>query len=774
MKRQICLLSVLILSMFGNSFVMSFTIKEEARQAQVFAEEKRIEEQKLLLEKIKFEAMQSGDIFKIPVLEYHNIGEEEARWTRSYDNFYNDLLWLYNNDYRPVTVQQFITMDFQLEIGEKPFLLTFDDASASQFRYLEDGTIDPNCAVGIMDGFISEYPDFGSSATFFVLPYSFGQSNSIDKKLKYLIETGREIGNHTFGHESLDELDAEGIQKTLAENQKYVQEILGSDYKVQSLAYPLGIYPDGDLFEYIKKGIYDGNLYEINAAFLVGAQPSLLPVDANFDAYKIPRIQAIEDEWKRHFNREPGETEKTEKKPNFSPYVIGAPVDFIPSENITQPSEEVVPEEPKYPYELCNPADFTPRSKFANFWKSFEFRTKIAEKNNIPSELVKKQGRYFYTIQDGDGSLAEKFLSYSSHFRVGDFKNAILAANSGKDFVIGDEVVIPDIPEYKINFFAPEHNLWGIYLTGYYAVSDEGMRLVDELKSRGGRLLVFDVKEIDGDVYYPSNVQMVKDIGADKRITIPDLGNYVRAMHAKGLYLAARMVIFKDIRLANARPDLAIHDINGNVWNSSEGQTWLDPSNEETQNYIMDLAEEVAKSGVDEIQFDYIRFPTQGNVNSTKYNFDETVVEKYEVIRNFMARVKDRIAPYGTKLSMDVYGVIVWNNAYDSQSTGQRMECLGQYIDVVYPMIYPSHFGPGFAGFANPADSPEYFVSESIRLFNQYLAGTSVKIRPWLQAFAWRVSDYGWWYVNAQVKAAHETGVDEYALWNAGNVYFTE
>jgi hypothetical protein len=245
-------------------------------------------------------------------------------------------------------------------------------------------------------------------------------------------------------------------------------------------------------------------------------------------------------------------------------------------------------------------------------------------------------------------------------------------------------------------------------------------------------------------------------------------------MHAKGIYLAARMVTFKDLNLTAARPDLAIRDLNGNVWDSSEGTSWLDPSNEETQNYIMDLAEEVAKSGVDEIQFDYIRFPTQGDVNSTKYNFDEASTEKYEIIRNFIAKVHDRIAPYGTKLAMDVYGVIVWNNAYDSQSTGQRMECLGPYIDVVYPMIYPSHFGPGFAGFDNPGDYPYYFVSESVKLFQKYLAGTGVKIRPWLQAFSWRVDNYGWWYVDEQVKAAHETGVDEYALWNAGNVYFTE
>ena len=100
------------------------------------------------------------------------------------------------------------------------------------------------------------------------------------------------------------------------------------------------------------------------------------------------------------------------------------------------------------------------------------------------------------------------------------------------------------------------------------------------------------------------------------------------------------------------------------------------------------------------------------------------------------------------------------------------MECLGPYIDVVYPMIYPSHFGPGFAGYSKPGDHPYYFVQESLSLFKAALEGTNTEIRPWLQAFAWRVTNYGWWYVEEQVKAANDEGIEGYALWNASNVYF--
>lgn len=734
---------------------------------------------------------ESSEPPRVPVLEYHNFGEEEGRWTRTPENFYNDLLWLYNNDYRPVTVAQFLKMEFPMEQGKKPFIMTFDDASEGQFRYLEDGTIDPNSAVGVMNRFTQEHPDFGTSATFFVLPYSFGQSETIDEKLKYLVQTGREIGNHTFGHEDLSDLNAETIQQALAKNEMYVQEQLGEPYEVRALAYPLGHYPDGDLFDYIKSGESEGHKYTIDAAFLVGSNPSLLPDNPDFDPYSIPRIQAFDDEWERWFNKAPGETDKSEEAPNFRPYrvayaiemqkipdlegtleqeVIASPEDAPTSEG-AEP-EVTEPEAPKYPYETCKPSDYELSPNGKVFWAWAKNKSKMIQINPVPSELSKRDGKYYYTITGEEESIAAKFLSYSRHYRTSEFKDAILAANPESSFEAEEEIVIPDIPLFLVNRPVNIKHPWGIYLTGYYSVSDEGQRLIQELKNRGGSLVVFDVKEIDGFVFYPSKVPMVAQTGADSHVVIPDLANYVRYWHEKNVYLAARVVIFKDINLARSRPDLAIKDQNGGLWQNSEGSVWVDPSQPETQQYILDLVEEIAQSGVDEIQFDYIRFPTLGPVESTKYNFDEENIEKYEIIRNFIARTHDRLRPYGTKLSLDVYGVIAWNDGYDSRSTGQRMECLGPYIDVVYPMVYPSHFGPGFAGYDNPGDYPYYFVAESIRLFRYYLEGTDTVIRPWLQAFSWRVSNYGWWYVDEQVKAAHDEGVDEYALWNAGNRYF--
>ncbi len=761
MKRSLFILGIFTFCIVVNSFLL-------VRSVAVNQDSLIETEQPVYKETTPDEVVQEADderAEKIAVLEYHNFGEKEGRWTRTYDNFYDDLLWLYNNDYRPVTVERFLKMDFPIEAGKKPILLTFDDASKGQFRMLKDGAIDPDCAVGVMDRFIEEYPDFGSASTFFVLPHSFGQAEYIDDKLQYLVDSGREIGSHTFGHEDLDKADARTIQWTLSEAERYVSDKLDEEYEMKSLAYPLGHYPDDELFEFIKSGENDGHSYEIDAAFLVGANPSVMPDNDSFDPYKIPRIQAIDEEWERWFNRKPGETEQSDKDPNFRPYMVRTQ-SVVEGEDV---EEKVVPE---FPYQTCKETKVERASFGGRIWKAIAYKLSKIQVNMVPDSLELRNGKFYYTIPEEGGSVSEMFLSYSNHYRTSKFREALLAANPESDFEPGDEIVVPDIPRILVKHSVPANQPWGIYLTGYYAVSDEGNRLAKQMQQRGGQMLVFDVKEIDGKVFYPSEVPMVAETGADSHILIPDLENYVRYWHDQGIYLAARIVIFKDINLAKNRPDLAIQHVNGGPWSNREGVVWVDPSNEETQEYILALTEELAQSGVDEIQFDYIRFPTLGSVDAAKYNFDESTTEKYEVIRDFIVKVHDRLAPYESKLSLDVYGVIAWNDGYDARSTGQRMECLGPYIDVVYPMVYPSHFGPGFAGYDKPGDHPYYFVDESIRLFQQLLVATDTEIRPWIQAFAWGVSDYGQWYIDEQVRATNDRGLKGYALWNAANRYF--
>ena len=665
---------------------------------------------------------------KIPVLEYHNFGETDSRWTRSYEKFRQDLEWLYNNDYRAITIEGFMNLDFEgIEDGMKPVILTFDDSSKNQMK-----------AVEIMDEFLEDHPDFGSAATFFVLPFGF-----TDEEIKYLIDSGRQIESHTYGHEKLNELTPDQIESTLTK----AEEELGMEFDY--LAYPNGIPPAESNMAALKP--------HVKAAFLVGAEPSYLPNHEKFDPYKIPRIQTIDDEWIRHFNRRPGETQKSESSEKFRLYRVGDPVEPVK----------------KYPYQKCKPFDMERPSFGKLAWKWLKYKSDKIRINKVPNGLHYKNGGFYYTITgEEEASIASELFDYSRHYRVSDFKKSIVNANPEAGFIPEEEILIPDIPLFLVKQKIDVDDPWGIYFTAYTATSDEGPRLVEQLKKSGGRLIVFDVKEIDGHVYFPTSAKLAHETGAQDAILYPNLENYIRYWHEQGIYLAARIVIFKDINMASNRPDLAIQSKAGGPWSNREGVVWLDPSNKQTQDYILTLAEDLAKAGVDEIQFDYIRFPTLGPVSRADYNFDESKTEKYEVIRNFIVRVHDRLKPYESKLSLDVYGVIVWNNEYDSMSTGQKMGCLAPFIDVVYPMVYPSHFGPGFGGYANPGDHPYFFVQESMKLFRKYLEGTDTAIRPWLQAFAWRVNNYGRWYIDEQVKAAYDEGAKGYALWNAGNNYF--
>lgn len=311
----------------------------------------------------------------------------------------------------------------------------------------------------------------------------------------------------------------------------------------------------------------------------------------------------------------------------------------------------------------------------------------------------------------------------------------------------------------------------GIYLTASTAGSATGENLMKKLKDAGGNMIVFDLKEADGHLFYPTASEINKRAGGNDSILFADPKKFVEQGKALGFHMVARIVCFRDELMAKKKPEWAIHDFKGKLWTGPEGQVWLDPSLPEVQDYVISVAKEAAAFGVDEVQFDYVRFPTQGNVANANYSFDEKMVQHYEVIRDFLQKARRELSPSGVKIGVDVFGIVVWNNQYDSNSTGQRIGELAPYIDVVYPMVYPSHFNEGFAGYKKPGDEPYYFVHESVKLFQNLVADYPVVVRPWLQAFPYKVSRYDGEYVGKEVAAAREDGVNSFSLWNAGNNY---
>ncbi|MNR81929.1 Polysaccharide deacetylase [compost metagenome] len=280
--------------------------------------------------KVDYQA--ANELGRVPVLEYHRFGPVEERWTRTYDNFRKDLEWLYNNDYVLVNASDFAAGKLNVPGGKKPAILTFDDSTEGQFKYQHgaDGSVkrdaqgkpllDPNCAIAIMDAFYAKHPDFGRAGTFYILPGAFETPKETAEKLKYLVATGREIGSHTFNHANLSKLQPAQIRENLAKAQAEVARELGSSFTFDTLALPFGIFPKSDEgFQAVIKGAFGEQNYHHRAVMLVGADPAPSPFDKKYNSAKVPRIQAIDDEWIRHFARKPGATARNEER--FRPFV---------------------------------------------------------------------------------------------------------------------------------------------------------------------------------------------------------------------------------------------------------------------------------------------------------------------------------------------------------------------------------------------------------------------------------------------------------------------
>lgn len=269
-----------------------------------------------------------NELGKVMILEYHGIGDEEQRWVRRYDNFRRDLETLYSKGYRLISLRDYLDSNIQVPAGKMPVILTFDDSRLDNFNYIEkDGKleIDPKSAVGILLDFYKEHPDFGLEATFYInFPYPFRQKEYWKDKVKFLIEQGMDVGNHTYYHENLSKLSPDEIRKQLGLSVKTILELVPG-YEMDSLALPFGAWPkDRSL---VTEGEYEGVKYRNRGVLLVGAHPAPSPNATNYDPLALPRIQAIESElekWYSYFDKNPLERYISDGDPNTITYPVQA------------------------------------------------------------------------------------------------------------------------------------------------------------------------------------------------------------------------------------------------------------------------------------------------------------------------------------------------------------------------------------------------------------------------------------------------------------------
>jgi len=257
-----------------------------------------------------------NELGRVMILEYHKIDYPEERWTRTPENFRRDLETLYAKGYRLINLGDLLDRRIQIPAGTTPVVLTFDDSSPGQFRYVEaNGSvqIDPKSAIGVLEAFIAEKPDFGRGGTFYVLPGAskpnrlFNQPEYEGRKLQYLVSHGYEIGNHTLWHANLAKYPEATVRAQVAEAQVWIQRHV-PDYKTRSIALPHGVYPTD--VSWVLHGSAKGTTYNHDAVLMVAGGPAPSPFSRTFDPVRLPRIQAVERDlayWLNYFDKNPNE-----------------------------------------------------------------------------------------------------------------------------------------------------------------------------------------------------------------------------------------------------------------------------------------------------------------------------------------------------------------------------------------------------------------------------------------------------------------------------------
>ena len=309
----------------------------------------------------------------------------------------------------------------------------------------------------------------------------------------------------------------------------------------------------------------------------------------------------------------------------------------------------------------------------------------------------------------------------------------------------------------------------GIYVTGAMAGTsgmDDLIALVDRTELNA---MVIDVKNDDGRVVYEMDTPLVSEVGSAQRL-VSDMPELIRTCREHGIYLIARIVAFKDPFLAENRTDLALHNTDGSLFRDSSGLAWVNPYQEEVWEYLLEIAKEAARIGFDEIQFDYIRFPTDGeNLGDAFYRWQDEGMDKESALMSFLSYARQEIkAP----ISIDVYGANGWHRS--GSRTGQEVEVLSDYVDVICPMYYPNHFSQNFMAYKPEIQRPyRIYYFGSYR--NAVICRNKVVIRPYAQAFYLPVSYdkkyYDEDYVQRQIFGIRDSINQGYTYWNNSGRY---
>jgi hypothetical protein len=335
------------------------------------------------------------------------------------------------------------------------------------------------------------------------------------------------------------------------------------------------------------------------------------------------------------------------------------------------------------------------------------------------------------------------------------------------------EKALPDplpegVVEVQLAPFSPKALYLSFYGIGSNVIREPALKLIEETELNA---LVIDVKGDRGMIPHRSSIALAAEVGAQRTLTVRDADELIKSFKEKGIYTIARIVVFKDNLLATARPELAVKTPGGDLWRDREQLAWADPFRMEVWEYNIQIAEESARLGFDEIQFDYVRFPDS---HSPRFSKPSTEEARVKAITGFLQEAKARLAPYNVFLSADIFGYVCWN--LNDTDIGQKLDSVASAVDYLAPMLYPSGFQFGIPGYRNPMQNPYEIVYLSLKKAQERTKISSLRFRPWLQAFkdyAFDRRQFNGKELRDQISASEKFGSHGWMLWNPSNQYAT-
>lgn len=331
-------------------------------------------------------------------------------------------------------------------------------------------------------------------------------------------------------------------------------------------------------------------------------------------------------------------------------------------------------------------------------------------------------------------------------------------------------LIAPKRPAFELEY--PRHRIKveqpliltyrGIYLNCYAATRLK--RYIESMRETELNCVVVDFKNDVGFVTYNTRIDFAKKIGAVKPLL--DLESIIRICETNGIYLIGRIVVFKDSILTKYDEGrYGIRHKKGGIWRDRKGNLWLDQYSSEVWDYVIDIAKDLAERGVREIQFDYVRFPSKGDMEAMWFPHKREDTEREDLIAKFLEKAYISLKPYGVNVAVDVYGYTTWLESMEQE--GQNLSKIENWVDVICPMLYPSHFHNDFKKNTDPREY--YIVYES--LVNGYETIGREKFVAYIQGFNYKSPNFSPDYIGNQIKAVRDAKARGYIVWNARSNY---